>query len=897
MSTALKRRFRTLCMQHMIVTFNSTPELFLSSASEAPTRSAQSLLMGLRYHKSTSLVGCPSRLCGTLSSPLLDHLINVQTDPHRGKASRITKINDEEVNEWLTAFATRNSFGLLEANADWNALMTNPAAEIQQVATAFTGGSTFYPGDSLKFTLQNGTEIKTQWLALANIPFNAPQINSSQDFYDFFVTNEIPADDLDDFDYGGDSSDFSKRENPSANDQDPPKTNSWSNSAYPSKADVHQPDLGTGGYITGYFLRDSAIAVLSIPSFEMTAQAISSFSTTIGLFISESKKAGMKKVIIDLQQNQGGEALLATDAFKQFFPSIEPYGGSRLRAFDSSDALGRTYTSYTSRNNVSQDDEWLNFPWAILDYLDANKNRSFGSWSEFFGPHADNGDFYSTVQRDNLSNSLFDRVATGGHAEDGGTGGIVIYGYGDRSKSTPAPYNTKDILLLTDSICHSACALFVEMMRHEAGVPTVVVGGRPNVGPMQAVAGSRGALVYNVNDLDSAMYSASEIDSAVNKILPSSHLNVEDLQFSISDASINLRDQIRSGPQEYFPLQFAYEAADCRIYWTMDSFNNFTNLWKHAARATWDDPSLCVKDSNIFASRKETDRFGPTSNQKAAWEAGKAAELQWPFVFPAAGNPAGNPAVRPGLYAQGLNATSPSNLTDLSETPIDSGVAYDDLTPIDTSINTHCKQPGKHCRTKSEWCYKIGFCDQGLFQYDTQCKQTCQSSTQCGSSTRLMYCNLEDEICKHSQNTDLSDVKCNQWKRKTTIGGFSTSSTASSTNAQHGTGFCAPVVSKTDLKCRKYDDDHSLTKIATKQSQNFDFGNFYWDSPVSSAKYKEQKAAEAQEEDDDPSDQENASGTEQASAADSKDSIESGQSPAFPAGGSVGQMVNAGFGV
>ena len=102
--------------------------------------------------------------------------------------------------------------------------------------------------------------------------------------------------------------------------------------------------------------------------------------------------------------------------------------------------------------------------------------ETFGSWPEFFRPHADDGDLYSNVQRDNISNSLFDRVATGGHAEDGESGGIVIYGYDDRSTSKPPPYDTKDILILTDSICHSACALFVEIMQRQAGVSTIVVG-------------------------------------------------------------------------------------------------------------------------------------------------------------------------------------------------------------------------------------------------------------------------------------------------------------------------------------------------------------------------------------------------------------------------------------
>lgn len=132
----------------------------------------------------------------------------------------------------------------------------------------------------------------------------------------------------------------------------------------------------------------------------------------------------------------------------------------------------------------------------------------------------------------------------------------------------------------------------------------------------------------------------------------------------------------------------------------MDSFNNFTNSWQHAASATWDDPSLCVKDSKIFASRKATDSSGPTSDQKNALEAGRLL----PFP-PQAINQV---IPLPGLYAQGLNTTSPSNFTDLNDSPIDSGVAYDDIIPIDRSQNTHCRQPGKHCRTKSECVTKPG---------------------------------------------------------------------------------------------------------------------------------------------------------------------------------------------
>lgn len=94
----------------------------------------------------------------------------------------------------------------------------------------------------------------------------------------------------------------------------------------------------------------------------------------------------------------------------------------------------------------------------------------------------------------------------------------------------------------------------------------------------------------------------------------------------------------------------------------LDSFNNLTNPWKNAAGATWDDLSLYAKYWNMFASSKGTDRTSPTGDQKAAWEVGKATKPQPLFAISVAYN---KPAAQPGIYAQGLNATSPSNPTDL----------------------------------------------------------------------------------------------------------------------------------------------------------------------------------------------------------------------------------------
>ena len=78
-----------------------------------------------------------------------------------------------------------------------------------------------------------------------------------------------------------------------------------------------QPSLGDGGVITGYFLNDGDTAILSIPSFEMNSEAVIPFSTAIGKSIDKSKRARRSRLIVDLQNNGGGDNLLATDTFKQ----------------------------------------------------------------------------------------------------------------------------------------------------------------------------------------------------------------------------------------------------------------------------------------------------------------------------------------------------------------------------------------------------------------------------------------------------------------------------------------------------------------------------------------------------------------------------------------------------
>jgi hypothetical protein len=175
--------------------------------------------------------------------------------------SAIASINGIDATTYLTQFASKNSIGTLEPHADWNQLMLSAAQDIQGFLNVFSGGASFYPGDTITFKLENGTTIVDRYLAIYNDPGPTGPLETGGDFYNFFVLGFFPA--SFEFDQGDDPA------NPSASSSEAPSTptatatstvasptltpNSWNNLAYPNIPDIAQKDLGTygGGYISG----------------------------------------------------------------------------------------------------------------------------------------------------------------------------------------------------------------------------------------------------------------------------------------------------------------------------------------------------------------------------------------------------------------------------------------------------------------------------------------------------------------------------------------------------------------------------------------------------------------------------------------------------------------------
>ena len=234
--------------------------------------------------------------------------------------SALSTINGQNAVDFLSQFAAVQAPGTLELNADWNQVFASPAADIQGYVAVWSGAATFYPGDTITIKLENSTEFSTQWQAVYNNPGPTGPLQTGGDFYNFFVLGYYPASfDGDDLDDDFDSSDSSSTDSPAPSAS--PSVVSWGDFGYIGypQAQLSQKDLATtgGGFLTGYFLNDTSVGVLSIPSFQEFGDAIGTFSDFVGHFLARAKKAGMKKVLVDVQQNSGGDVFLAIDTFKQ----------------------------------------------------------------------------------------------------------------------------------------------------------------------------------------------------------------------------------------------------------------------------------------------------------------------------------------------------------------------------------------------------------------------------------------------------------------------------------------------------------------------------------------------------------------------------------------------------
>jgi hypothetical protein len=174
--------------------------------------------------------------------------------------------------------------------------------------------------------------------------------------------------------------------------------------AYPNDPVVVQNDFSIvgSGAVSGYILEDISTGVLSIPTFYQDGWDVVYFFNAVEEFIGNATAKKIKRVVIDLQQNEGGLILLALTTFQQFFPTTTPDTGSRIRSHETADILGTAYSrwwqSLETRGDAASEELYESFAaseWVVLNRINAATGQNFSSWSEYLGPVLSRNDKFS----------------------------------------------------------------------------------------------------------------------------------------------------------------------------------------------------------------------------------------------------------------------------------------------------------------------------------------------------------------------------------------------------------------------------------------------------------------------------------------------------------------------
>jgi len=144
-------------------------------------------------------------------------------------------------------------------------------------------------------------------------------------------------------------------------------------------------------------------------------------------------------------------------------------------------------------------------------------------------------------------------------------------------------------------------------MTKQTGVKTIAMGGRANKKPMQAIGGVKGVNNMLFSYLQSvartaAHFASPEMQGKINGSVLKEYDSSLVISRSTGSPGVNVRDGLPKNDTSGVALQFVYEEADCRLYYTPEMTVDVTAIWKAAADAQWSSGGKCVGASYGVAS-------------------------------------------------------------------------------------------------------------------------------------------------------------------------------------------------------------------------------------------------------------------------------------------------------
>ncbi|KAK4960967.1 hypothetical protein LTR10_001456 [Elasticomyces elasticus] len=505
--------------------------------------------------------------------------------------SPLAMIDGQDSTTWLLNYS---QYGSLQ---DRDALWNNVFYELAQVSLGASGSGTgtfsgggrgrwIYPGPTTTLTFANGTSLTIENFARVLAPFD--NITTGEDIYRTYFTP--PVEEIESAEKAATMT------TSSASSTAPAPTSSTVTKStpapgFPSPIIREMSNLNSGYFLDGEGYDD--VAVLSVPSFVSSNADEIPFQSVNTYLINRAIAENKTKLIIDVSANGGGTILQGYDLFKQLFPHVLPYGATRFRAHEAFDLIGQEVSAFSGLvpRSLNTNDTVQNLVSTAWNYqTDADVNyEPFTSWQEKFGPHeyGPQPDNFTSLIRWNLSDVLTPL----------NSGGIYISGYLNRTNITAQPFAAENIVIVYDGYCASTCTIFSELMRQQGGVKTIALGGRPNKDIIQAVGGVKGT-----NDFPwDYILGAVEYPFQYQYIHDAEYYNSTALGdystlplYRATNYVVNSRDGIREGDATETPLQFVYEPADCRIYYTPEMVVDETAVWKTVADTAFNGISHCV---------------------------------------------------------------------------------------------------------------------------------------------------------------------------------------------------------------------------------------------------------------------------------------------------------------
>ncbi|KAI8660248.1 TSPc domain-containing protein [Fusarium keratoplasticum] len=375
--------------------------------------------------------------------------------------------------------------------------------------------------------------------------------------------------------------------------------------------------------ISGYALDDDTTVML-ITTFTTAGGGLPGnqtrvFAETASEIVSTALAKGHTKLIIDVSGNSGGQIDRAFDLFKLFFPSKQPYSATRFRRHEASEGVVKVF------GGISKEAAQMNAPLAYAGQVTPDQEAGFESAEEFLSDDIELGGKVSSLYANYNYTSNSIRA-------------IPIRGYGGQPINMTQPFKAENIIIIGDGVCASTCTTFVNLMTNVGGVRTVSFGGRPNGKPMQLMGGVRGAESQSFSGL--AQWTSKVLEFLGQSVKPdgsTNFLSKEEIKrlkevlpqdpgqfpISINGGNVNFRNAYQEGEDD-LPLQFQYQASDCRLYYTVENVYRPHTVWKAAKEAIWGAGTCVVGSTGGVGSLEYKSKGNETGVYKSEETGGRA---------------------------------------------------------------------------------------------------------------------------------------------------------------------------------------------------------------------------------------------------------------------------------